>query len=238
MSKPRILCIIPAYNEAATISPVIKGVLAHGYDVVVVNDASRDDTAQVAAAAGAMILDMPMNLGYAAAIQTGYEYAVNTGYDFIIQLDSDGQHDPADAPDLLAPVMAGEADLVVASRYLTDNSYKTGTFRRLGQRIFAKVAETLTGLTITDPTSGYQAMTPEIAQLYTTNFFPDDYPDVDLIIALHRMGFRLREIGVRMHSDNGVSMHSGLLRALYYIYKMTLAIFVSATCNLPKRSAK
>ena len=181
---------------------------------------------------------MPANLGYAAAIQTGYQYAVDQGYDFVVQLDSDGQHDPKDAPDLLEPILQGEVDLVVASRYLTDDTYKTGALRRLGQRFFGWIAETLTGMKITDPTSGYQAMTREVAKLYTTRFFPDDYPDVDLFIALNRMGFRIREIGVRMHSDNGVSMHSGLWNSIYYIYKMTLAIFVSATCKLPERSMK
>ncbi|MDC0335723.1 glycosyltransferase family 2 protein [Pseudodesulfovibrio sp.] len=234
----KILCIIPAYNEEATIAPVIKGVLAHGYDVVVVNDASQDATVSVARGAGATVIEMPMNLGYAAAIQTGYTYAVDEGYDYVIQLDGDGQHDPEDASALLAPVMNDEADLVVASRYLSDSSYETGTFRRLGQHVFGFIAQALTGLKVTDPTSGYQAMTMEIVKLYTTGFFPDDYPDVDLIIALHRMGFRIREIGVRMHSDNGVSMHSGIWNAVYYIYKMTLAIFVSATCKLPERSAR
>lgn len=238
MSEARILSIIPAYNEEATIVPVIKGVLAHGYDVVVVNDRSRDNTSRVASEAGAAVIDMPMNMGYAAAIQTGYTYAVEHGYDYVIQLDSDGQHDPKDAPTLLAPIVNGEADLMIASRYLTDDTYKTGTFRRLGQRIFGGIAEVLTGLKISDPTSGYQAMTMEIVRLYTTKFFPDDYPDVDLIIAVHRMGFRIREVGVRMHSDNGVSMHNGPWKALYYIYKMTLAIFVSATCKLPERSEK
>lgn len=233
--KMKILCIIPAYNEEATIGPVIKGVLAHGYDVVVANDRSSDNTSQVACAAGATVLDLPVNLGYAGAIQTGYVYAVEQGYDYVIQLDADGQHDPKDAPDLLAPIVRGEADLVVASRYLSDDTYETGTFRRLGQMIFGRIAEILTGLKITDPTSGYQSMTMEIVKLYTTKFFPDDYPDVDLIIALHRMGFRLRELGVRMHSDNGVSMHNGIWNALYYIYKMTLAIFVAVTRTLPKR---
>ena len=215
--------------------PVIKGVLAHGYDVVGINDKSHDNTSRVATEAGATVLDLSVNLGYAGAIQTGYAYAVEQGYDFVIQLDGDGQHDPKDAPDLLKPVMQGEADLVVASRYLADDSYETGVFRRLGQRLFGFVAETLTGLKITDPTSGYQAISMEIVELYTTKFFPDDYPDVDLIIALHRMGFCVREMGVCMYSDNGVSMHNGIWNALYYIYKMTLAIFVSVTRTLPKR---
>lgn len=233
--KKRILCVIPAYNEEASIAKVIKGVRKHGYDVLVVNDKSRDNTRRVAADAGARVISMSTNLGYAAAIQTGYQYAVDEGYDCVIQLDSDGQHDPKDAPDLLEPVLRGEADLVVASRYLTDDTYETGALRRLGQRVFGWVAEMLTGMKVTDPTSGYQALTREVVKLYTTNFFPDDYPDVDLIIALHRMGFTIQEHGVKMHSDNGVSMHSGIWNALYYIYKMALAIFVSVTRKIPER---
>ena len=234
---PKILCVIPAYNEETSIEKVITGILGHGYEVLVINDRSTDNTGRVAVAAGARVIDLPVNLGYAAAIQTGYKFAIEHGYDYVVQLDSDGQHDPEDAPDLLEPVLQGQADMVVASRYLTDDSYETGTLRRLGQRLFGWVAEVLTGMKVTDPTSGYQALTREVVKLYTTNFFPDDYPDVDLIIALHRMGFRIREHGVRMHSDNGVSMHNGIGNALYYIYKMTLAIFVSVTRNLPKREA-
>ncbi len=231
----RVLCVIPAYNESGSVGDVVRGVRAYLDDVLVINDNSLDGTAQEAAEAGARVASLPVNLGYAAAIQTGYMVAVREGYDFVVQLDADGQHQPKDIPNILNPVLQGAYDVAVASRYLNDESYKTSFCKRTGQRLFAAVAGHYTGRPVTDPTSGYQAMTREVFSIYAQGFFPDDYPDADLIIALGRMGFSVTEVGVRMKHCNGHSMHSGLGKGMYYIYKMTLAIYISVTCNLPKR---
>jgi len=106
----RILVIIPAHNEEANVGPVISQIRTFlpTADLVVVDDGSRDDTARRAKEAGAQVLSLPNNLGYGAAIQTGFRYAIRNGYDIGIQMDSDGQHDPASVPALLAPVLSGE----------------------------------------------------------------------------------------------------------------------------------
>jgi glycosyltransferase involved in cell wall biosynthesis len=115
--QPRILTIIPAYNEGQRIGDVVHRVLElhPGYDVVVVNDGSRDNTAQMARSAGAKIISHPFNLGYGVAIQTGYKFALAKGYDFVVQMDGDGQHDPAFISQVLAPAVNDETDFVLRS---------------------------------------------------------------------------------------------------------------------------
>ncbi len=231
----RILCIIPAYNESGSVGDVVRGVRRRLADVLVIDDHSTDDTAEEARQAGARVASLPVNLGYAGALQTGYMVALREGYDFVVQMDADGQHLPEDIPKLLAPVLSSACDIAIASRYLSDSTYKTSFCKRLGQQLFAAIAGFYTKRTVTDPTSGFQAMTRAVFTEYARGFFPDDYPDADLLIAVSRMGFRSTEVGVRMNQCNGRSMHDGAWKALYYIYKMTLAIYISVTCKLPTR---
>ena len=226
---PKILIIIPAYNEGTRISEVVHRVLELNpdFDVVVVNDGSRDDTARVAQGAGAEVVSHPFNLGYGVAIQTGYKFALAKGYDFAVQMDGDGQHDPAYIPQLLAPVMAGETDFALGSRFLEEESYAPSMVRRLGMTFFRWLISALIKIHITDSTSGYQAFNRKVIRYFTTEVFPCDYPDADMLLTLHRAGFRIKEVPVRMHaSASGKSMHAGWM-PLYYIFKMLLSIFVT-----------
>ena len=225
----KILILIPAYNEGARIGEVVQRVreMYPQYDVVVVNDGSRDDTAQVARAAGARVVSHPFNMGYGVAIQTGYKYAVAKGYDFLVQIDGDGQHDPAFIPKVLEPVRGGETDFAIGSRFLEGESYEPSLARRLGMTFFRRLVSRLIGQDITDSTSGFQAFNRRVIGFFTTEVFPCDYPDADMLITLHRAGFRIREVPVRMYaSATGKSMHSGW-KPLYYIFKMLLSIFVT-----------
>jgi glycosyltransferase involved in cell wall biosynthesis len=224
----RVLVIIPAYNEEKRIAAVVAGV----YDVVpeavvvVINDCSRDATAAAARHAGAVVVSHPFNMGYGAAIQTGYKYARDKGYDFLVQLDADGQHDPACIPELLAPVLAGKADICIGSRFL-GNSYRPPLARRAGMAIFRRIVTIATGASITDTTSGFQAFNRDVICFFATDIFPVDYPDADMLITLHRAGFRMTEVPVRMYENSdGKSMHSGL-KPLYYMFKMLLSICVT-----------
>ena len=227
MSK--ILIIIPAYNEGTRIAEVVHRVreLNPDFDIVVVNDGSRDDTAQIARAAGAEVISHPFNMGYGVTIQTGYKYALAEGYDFLVQIDGDGQHDPAFIPRLLAPVLAGETDFALGSRFLEEASYEPSLARRVGMIFFRWLVSTLIGERITDSTSGYQAFNRKVIGFFTTEVFPCDYPDADMLLTLHRAEFRIREVPVRMHaSATGKSMHTGW-KPLYYMFKMVLSIFVT-----------
>ena len=201
-------------------------------DLLVVDDGSSDDTAAEARRGGARVAVHPVNLGYGAALQTGYRYALRHGYDAVLQLDADGQHDPASIPALLAGL--SDADVVVGSRFLDADSYRPPFARRLGMWLFGKVASVLCGQRITDPTSGFQAVSRAALRFYAHDRYPVDYPDADVLAMVVRSGLRLAEVPVRMLAAPGSkSMHAGLLRPLYYVFRMTLALAL-----VPLRSHK
>ncbi|MFP6665168.1 MAG: glycosyltransferase family 2 protein [Deltaproteobacteria bacterium] len=225
MSVP--LIIIPAFNEQRSIAAVVRRVLDCGLsNVLVINDGSRDATAALAAEAGAAVISHPFNLGYGAALQTGYKYAATSGYDHIVQMDADGQHDPAFIPALLAPLRAGEADLVIGSRFKEASGYEMGSARSAGRLFFQRVLVFFGGPDIQDPTSGLQALSRPVFEFCCSDFFPFDFPDIDVLLLLHRNGFRTLEVPVKMapSPDGRRPMHAGLT-TLYYPYKMLLSTF-------------
>lgn len=230
---PGVLVIIPAYNEGRKIAQVIASIRKEvSYaDILVINDGSRDTTADEAANAGAIVLSHPINMGYGVTIQTGYKYAWENGYEYVAQIDGDGQHDPAYIDRLLEPVMAGETDLSVGSRFREVESYRPSFSRRLGILFFRKLVSIIIGREITDPTSGYQAMNRDVVRFFTSDVFPCDYPDADVLVSLNLAGFRIREVPVRMFANaEGKTMHSGM-KPLYYMFKMCLSIFVTLIRN-------
>jgi hypothetical protein len=221
--------VIPAYQEEARLGPVLEAVARAAVDceVVVVDDGSRDATAAVAARAGARVLRHPFNLGYGAALQTGYKYALERGASCLVQMDADGQHDPADVPALLAAVERGECDLVVGSRFLGRGDYRMGALHTLGRRVFQAIAR-IAGLHVSDPTSGFQAMNRRVLEVYARDFFPTDYPDLDVLLTAWRNGLRVGECAVQMRPATRASTLHGGLRSVYYIYKMLLSTWTAA----------
>jgi len=222
------LVIIPAYNEGERIGSVVAGVRTSVPEavIVVINDCSRDKTAAVARQAGAIVISHSFNMGYGAAIQTGYKYAKRKGCDVLVQLDADGQHDPSCIPALVAPVLKGETDVAIGSRFL-GSSYRPPFARRVGMALFRRIVRLVTGKFITDTTSGYQALNRDVVSFFSKDIFPIDYPDADMLIMLHRAGFRIKEVPVRMlENTEGKSMHGGL-RPIYYMFKMLLSIGVT-----------
>jgi glycosyltransferase involved in cell wall biosynthesis len=227
------LVIIPAYNEEQVIGEVIAGIRATetAMDILVVNDGSRDNTATVALQSGAIVLSHTFNMGYGVAIQTGYKFAYDKGYRYIVQIDADGQHDPSFLNQLLEPVRKGDVDFAIGSRFLWFDSYRPSFSRRLGILFFRKLVTVIIGREITDPTSGYQAFNRDVIRFFTTDVFPCDYPDADMLITLNMAGFRIREVPVRMFANpTGKTMHSGA-KPLYYMVKMCLSILVTLLRN-------
>lgn len=218
--------LIPACNEAERIGGVIDGVRAAipGARIAVIDDGSRDGTGAIARSRGTVVLRHPFNLGYGAALQTGYLWASRHRCVRLIQLDADGQHDPASIPDLLAALDAG-ADLAIGSRYREPGcAPRTSLLRRVGSAILARLVTRWTGTRVTDPTSGFQAMNGAVLRKLVLDDFPEDYPDADVLIALWRHGLRIAEVPVRMHPrTGGVSMHRGS-RAAFYAYMMILRL--------------
>jgi glycosyltransferase involved in cell wall biosynthesis len=224
-----LLIVIPAYNEAANVSGVVADVKASlpGSDVLVVDDGSADATAATARGAGAKVLRLPVNSGYGVALQTGYKYAVRHGYGRVAQLDADGQHLAGFMPELLCLLDDGSADIVIGSRFLDgDGHYQPSRARKIGMGVFSSMASRIMRQHVSDPTSGYQVMRIEVARFFCSDVYPADYPDADILILLHRSGFRVSEVGVQMRMPTGKSMHSGH-RSLYYVYKMFLSILVT-----------
>ncbi len=216
--------ILPAFDEAGRIERVLRGVAEAGLgcEVVVVDDGSRDDTGARAARAGATVVRHPFNLGYGAALQTGYKYALRRGAPLLVQMDADGQHDPREIRELAAPILRGECDLVVGSRFLEDTGYRMGLVRTLGRRLFGGLLR-LAGLRVSDPTSGFQAMNLKVLEVYAHDFFPTDYPDVDVLLAAYRHGLRVGERAVHMRAGERASTMHGGWRSFYYVYKMLLS---------------
>lgn len=223
----RTLLIIPAFNEGGRIGDVLRRARAAGFEggLVVIDDGSKDTTAEEARAAGARVVRHPFNLGYGAALQTGYKVALELGASYVVQMDADGQHDPAHVKTLLQPILDDRCDVVVGSRFKDETGYRMSPIRSLGRRIFAAIAR-LAGLHVSDPTSGFQAMNRRVLELYVGDFFPADYPDIDVLLTAYRYGMRVGEESVRMtEGDRPSTMHGSVLGSFYYVYKMLLSIW-------------
>jgi glycosyltransferase involved in cell wall biosynthesis len=236
MERAKTLVIIPAYNEEKDIESVVQRVkeCLPEAEVLTVDDGSSDQTRWKAMEAGAKVLSHPFNLGYGSALQTGYRYALRKGYEELVQMDGDGQHDPSFIPQLLAVIRKGEADIAIGSRFLPtpvigseNQPYRALFIRRLGMKFFGAISSLLIQQKVTDPTSGYQAMNRRVLEWVSSDKFPCDYPDADVIIMLHRAGFRIKEVAVQMFENRDKkSMHSGW-KPLYYVFKMFLSILVT-----------
>jgi glycosyltransferase involved in cell wall biosynthesis len=229
MGKQRsdTIVLIPAYKEEGRVGAVIQGVRQNvpDSDILVIDDGSSDGTTAEAQKAGAMVASLPFNMGYGVALQTGFKYARRHGYEYVVQIDGDGQHEPACIPKLLAAVQEPDVDVVLGSRWLGLGEYEGPLLRKFGKFFFAFLANTLTKLTVTDPTTGFQALSRQVVEFYCSNVYPIDYPDADVIIMLYRAGFCVQEIPVVMYlNHSGQSMHAGLLRPIYYGIKMMMSI--------------
>ena len=227
-SKLRKLAIVPAFNEAGMVGRVIRDIRKHApdFDIVVVDDGSTDGTADIAAAHGAIVVRLPFNLGIGGAVQTGFQYAWRNGYEIAVRVDGDGQHDPSQLAKILAPVVAGEADIVVGSRFVGGEGYRSSRSRRAGIRILAWVVSLLVRQRVTDTTSGFQALNRHGIRLFAADY-PHDYPEVEATVMLFKHRLRLREVPVAMRERAGGRSSITALRSVYYMVKVLLATFVA-----------
>lgn len=226
-AEPRLLVIIPAYNEEHSLARVIGNVRSAmpGIDIVVIDDGSTDETAAIAAGQGVALVRLPYNLGIGTAMQTGFLFARQRGYDYAIQVDGDGQHDPREIPDLLAALQATGADVVIGSRYIEDRGYITPWLRRLGIVILSAIISAITGQRITDPTSGFRAMNRR-AIAFSAADYPFDYPEPESVVIFKRAGLRIAEIPVTMNPRYGGQSSITPVRSAYYMVKVIMAILV------------
>jgi glycosyltransferase involved in cell wall biosynthesis len=228
LAELRRVAIVPALNEEESVPRVIDELRAFdpGLDVVVVDDGSTDRTAEVAAAKGARVLRLPFNLGIGGAVQTGFRFAFEHGYDLAVRVDGDGQHDPGQLAAVLEPVLRGEADIAVGSRFAAaGDGYRSSRSRRAGIRILAAVVSRLVGQRVTDTTSGFQALNRRGIGLFARDY-PHDYPEVEATVMVFRHRLRLVEVPVAMRERAGGRSSITALRSIYYMVKVLLAIFV------------
>lgn len=222
------LVIIPAYNEQGSIVNTVKDIQenAPDFDYIVVNDCSKDDTLKVCQNAGIKCLKLPVNLGIGGAVQSGYLYALRKGYDIAVQFDGDGQHSAAYLEEMVETMTKQKADMVIGSRFITNEGFQSSAIRRLGIKHFNVLIKILTGKVITDPTSGMRMVNREIIQMFSEDY-PKDYPEPESVVYLLSKGRKIVEVPVVMNErSEGVSSISPK-KSIYYMIKVTIAMMIS-----------
>jgi glycosyltransferase involved in cell wall biosynthesis len=223
---PRRIAILPAFNEEQAIERVIDEIRAAdpGFTILVVDDGSSDRTGALARARGVDVIRLPFNLGIGGAVQTGYLYALENGFEIAVQIDGDGQHDPSQLDVLLAPILAGEADLVVGSRF-RQGSHPAAFSRRAGMRILAALVSILIRRKVTDTTSGFRALNKRAITLFAADY-PHDYPEVEAVLMAARNRCRLVEVAVKMRPRETGRSSITAARSFYYMTKVIIALLL------------
>jgi glycosyltransferase involved in cell wall biosynthesis len=230
----RVVVVIPAFNEEATVAGVVDEVRSALPEagVVVVDDASQDATRQVALATGADVLTLPINLGVGGAMRAGYRYALRFGYDAVLQVDGDGQHDPADAPRLLAAL--DEADLVIGARFAGTGDYDVRGPRRWAMKLLARTLSRVTGTRLTDATSGYRACDLRTVRLFARHY-PAEYlgDTIEALVIAAGAGLRVVQVPVHMRPRLGGAPSQSATRATVYLLRACLALALARVRRRP-----
>ncbi len=229
----RVLVIIPAWNEEAVIGSVLDEIVASvgtRADVLVVSDGSTDATAAVARGRGVAVLDLPINLGVGGAMRAGFLYAERHGYDYAVQVDADGQHDPAEIPALLAEAASSGADLVIGARFAGKGDYEVRGPRQWAMRVLAVVLSRVCRTRLTDTTSGFK-----LADRRAIALFAHDYPaeylgdTVEALVIAARAGLRIRQVAVEMRPRAGGAPSHNPFQAARFLFRAFLALGVALT---------
>lgn len=230
------LIIIPAFNEEESINNVVKNIIkyAPSYDYVVVDDGSRDKTKEICKKNKYNFISLPINLGIGGAVQTGYKYALENNYDYAVQMDGDGQHDCKDLDNLLNYIIENNCNMVIGSRFLKKSGFKSTLVRRMGIVYFSKLIKCITKVKITDPTSGYRMCDRNVIEIFAEDY-PTDYPEPESIVSIIKQGYKIGETDANMKARQGGQSSINALKAIYYMIKVTLAIFVSASAHSTKK---
>ena len=223
----RVLVIVPAFNESKALPALLSELrdACPAVDVVVIDDGSTDSTRE-SAASFARVISLPCNLGIGGAVQTGLQVALREGHDFAIQMDGDGQHPPHELPRLLAAAEETGSDILVGSRFLSSNGFKSTAIRRAGIRVFARMLSATCGVSITDPTSGFRVFSRRAIRLLADRY-PEDYPEPETLLIAHRAGLKIGEIPVEMAERRAGKSSIAGSKPFIYMMKVPLAIFMN-----------
>lgn len=232
----KILVIIPAYNEEESILNVITKLNRdmEQADYVVVNDCSTDATIERLQETEASYLNLPVNLGIGGGVQTGYKYALLNDYDIAIQIDGDGQHDTNYLQDVIQPIIDGEKDIVIGSRFLKMEGFQSSGMRRVGITFLSALIQLCSGIKIYDVTSGFRAVNREYIRLYASDY-PVDYPEPEAIVMAALEGARIGEVPVIMKERVSGKSSISALKSVYYMIKVSLAVIL---CRVTHRKRK
>lgn len=221
------LVIIPAYNEEECIKNTVEKLkeVVPEIDYVIINDCSRDKTLDICIENGFNVISLPVNLGIGGAVQTGYRYAKENNYDIAIQMDADGQHNPHYINKLIEEIERGN-DLVIGSRFLEKQGFQSTFLRRTGINFYSKIIKFLTGVKITDTTSGFRAVNKKVIELFADSY-PVDYPEPETNAILAKNKYNIAEIPVEMESRKGGTSSITPSNSIYYAIKVGLAIIIA-----------
>lgn len=224
-SRNKRLAIVPAYNESESIAGVVSELRRElpDFDILVIDDGSTDSTAR-RVPADATVLSLPFNLGIGGAMQTGYRYAALHGYELAVQVDGDGQHPPHEVRKLVLRLEQGDVDLVIGSRFL-ENNYRQNPARMGGIFVLRWLIRFLSGQSLTDPTSGFRAANRSVIRAFAY-WYPDDYPEPEIALLLHRSGYRVVEIPTVMRQRTTGQSSIPLLRGFFYVAKVSIALLL------------
>lgn len=228
----RVLVIIPAYNEEKNIVQVIDNIKKHCPDVdyLIVNDCSKDDTKKVINEKKFNYVSLPVNMGIGGGVQTGYKYAVEHDYDIAIQIDGDGQHDPIYIGKLIEPIISGEADMAIGSRFIEKEGFQTSFMRRVGIGFLKNLIKLCCGQTVTDATSGFRATNKALTKRFS-QIYAQDYPEPEAIIDSVLAGYKIKEIPVIMHERKEGESSINAFNSVYYMIKVSLSIILCRISN-------
>lgn len=232
----KVLIIIPAYNESENIEKVVDNLTQNypQYDYLIVNDCSTDSTEEIIKRRGYNYISLPANLGIGGGVQSGYLYAVQNDYDIAVQIDGDGQHDPAYIEDLIKPILDGKTDIAIGSRFIAKEGFQTSFMRRFGINIIKLVIKMCCGVSVTDTTSGFRASNKEATKYFSLHY-ANDYPEPEAIVEASLNGFQIMEIPVVMKERGGGVSSINAKRSIYYMIKVSLALIV---CRIGVRKKK
>lgn len=221
---------MPAWNESESIGNTIREVFEFGppCDVLVVDDGSRDNTAQVAHAAGATVVKLPFNMGVGGAMRTGFKYAKNHGYSRVIQVDADGQHDPRDIKAVLDGLQ--HADIAIGARFADKGNYTVRGPRKWAMKVLAWTISRVAGTTLTDVTSGFRAANLKAIRQYVDHY-PAEYlgDTIDSLVVAIRSGCTVRQVPVSMRARQGGTPSHDPIKAAIYLGRSGMALLFALT---------
>ncbi|HWK20771.1 MAG TPA: glycosyltransferase family 2 protein [Microbacteriaceae bacterium] len=235
----RTLVAIPAFNEEASIGPVLDGLAAYHplADVVVVDDGSHDRTSAIARAAGVRVLRHAINLGVGGAMGTAFRYAARHGYEVLIQFDADGQHRPEYIAALRDAV--GTADIAIGSRYASSDGYQSTAGRRVVHRTIARVASLYARTRLTDATSGFRAAGPRAIAIFSAHYPVEWLGDtVESIVLASRQRLTFREVPIVMNERAGGVPSQSFVRAALYTGRILFILGLASIRSVPPRIAE